>query len=461
MSSSIDDDFQEELIAYVAKGLVVPIVGKDLLSWDSPEGRTMLYPMLANRLAEKLGLGSCDSGEEWTFESVFRVWRSNDLPGRSTGRSNLYWRVQQVLGEMKPTPPVSLRLLAQIRGFRVLVSTTFDRLLEQAVREERPDGVRVLKFSPALRPAPPDDLWQEGRSHIIQLFGQVSESQDYAVTDGDLLEFSHALQSEALEPGGLLSAFQGRHLLFLGNSFPDWMERFFVRTAKAARLAVGREGGRREIVADAEVRRNAGLANFFTQFPESMDVITSMDATEFIQRLHTRIREHHPEMLRDESVLGTEESPSSCDVFLSYTMADREAVLEIKRRLEARHLSVWCDTTGIEPGANLRDRIRRGIEGCYAFVPVVSQKTETRARSWFHEEWDMALAERKKTARSLGYFFPVFLQPEIRETGRLVPDEFRKEILAVDAPGGEVSAAFVEAVVQLVRLRKQLDLARA
>ena len=44
--------FWDQLLDLIAGGHVIPIIGRDVLSMPSQEGKTFFYPFLAKRLAE-------------------------------------------------------------------------------------------------------------------------------------------------------------------------------------------------------------------------------------------------------------------------------------------------------------------------------------------------------------------------------------------------------------------------
>ena len=61
------------------------------------------------------------------------------------------------------------------------------------------------------------------------------------------------------------------------------------------------------------------------------------------------------------------------DAFISYARKDTAfAVERLSRSLGARGQEVWLDVEDIPGGAKWRDRVRRGIEACKAFVFVIS-----------------------------------------------------------------------------------------
>ena len=63
----------------------------------------------------------------------------------------------------------------------------------------------------------------------------MSASPDYVITEEDTLEFFTSMQAESKRPNVLLDELKSSHLLLIGNTFPDWLTRFFIRIAKSGR----------------------------------------------------------------------------------------------------------------------------------------------------------------------------------------------------------------------------------
>ena len=153
----------------------------------------------------------------------------------------MYQELGQELEAWNPPIPEPLRALARIRHFNLFVSTTFDNLLERAINEERFGGqarTEVVAYSPK---HVPDDthlasVLASGRVVVFQMFGHFGSPLQYALTDGDRVEYMHALQSAEYRPKRLLSELSERPLLFIGNSFPDWLTRMFLRMVRKTAL---------------------------------------------------------------------------------------------------------------------------------------------------------------------------------------------------------------------------------
>ena len=60
----------------------------------------------------------------------------------------VYRRLPRVIDDLQVSVPESLAKLAAIRHFKLFVTTTFDSLLERAIREARNGPPEVISYSP-------------------------------------------------------------------------------------------------------------------------------------------------------------------------------------------------------------------------------------------------------------------------------------------------------------------------
>lgn len=59
-------------------------------------------------------------------------------------------------------------------------------------------------------------------------------------------------------------------------------------------------------------------------------------------------------------------------LFISYSRRDQEFVLRLATDLQDRGAQVWIDQGDIQGGEQWRESIAKGVQGCQAFVLVVS-----------------------------------------------------------------------------------------
>jgi len=120
------------------------------------------------------------------------------------------------------------------------VTLTFDSLLAAAIDQVRTAGRALeLAYSPKNAQdllSPLDELRQP---IVYHLFGKLSSQPDFVITEEDMLEFLHHMQSRSVAEH-LFDALRDNHLLFIGCAFPDWLSRFLLRIAKSRQLSLRR-----------------------------------------------------------------------------------------------------------------------------------------------------------------------------------------------------------------------------
>jgi hypothetical protein len=452
------DFFWDDLLEYIEERRVIPIVGAELLNVpDGAGGEIPLQRLLAQRLAERLRVPADDcTGDDALHQVVCRYLQ------RGGRREEIYPRLRNLLKELAPAVPEPLRQLARIRHFDLFVTTTFDSLLAQALDEERFGGApKTTSFAYAPNRAAdlPADARRANTPAVFHLLGRMSASPDYVITEEDTLEFFTAMQTESKRPNVLFDELKASHLLLIGNTFPDWLTRFFIRIAKSGRLSLQRE--ELEIIADRRVRTEPGLVLFLQNFSYRTQIFESGGAIDFVRELSARYAERHPAPAapghRDViPVRGSVDAGSGSaaemkpgSVFLSYASQDAEPVKKIRDALEAAGIDVWFDQRRLEGGDDFDQQIKRNIRACSLFVPVISATTQSRHEGYFRLEWNLAVERAKLIAETVPFILPVALD-SVRENDALVPERFL-QVQWTRLPGGTATPEFVERMVRLIR----------
>mgnify|MGYP003334194097 CR=1 FL=1 len=126
---ALDDDAWDDLLNYIEEKRVIPIVGPELLRVETDAGPRLLYDWLAEKLAVKLNVDLRQLPQPCTLNDVV-CWY---LAARGR-REEAYTRLRSILRETNFAVPPALRQLAQITDFDLFITTTFDPLLEQALK---------------------------------------------------------------------------------------------------------------------------------------------------------------------------------------------------------------------------------------------------------------------------------------------------------------------------------------
>lgn len=436
----------EDLLLYVADRRVLPIVGRELVTVDEGGHREQLYEHLARRLAESLGISHETLGTRFGLNQVAGAYLE-----QGGERLKIYSRLRAlVAGSTLPVPP-ALAQLAAITDLDLFVSTTFDDLLVQALDQVRFQGERrsaEAAFSPYLRLEDlPSEAELRDRPLVYRLFGRLSASADYAVTDEDVLEQLHSLQSESRRPQRLFDELRNRHLLFLGCGFPDWLARFFVRTLTNQRLLNARPTS--EIVADEQATSHQPLIRFLRLY--KTEVVIPGSPIDFVDELHRRWLERQPVMApRTEDGTAPEPEPMATGaIFLSYAKENRPAVEQVKETLEEAGLDVWFDRDRLEAGSAWERTIRHNIRRCSLFLPLVSRQAEARVEGFFRKEWRWAIDRAEGMAESFPFIQPLMLD-DTTFGSEGIPDYFWTRQLT-SCPEGHPEGAFVERTRELIR----------
>jgi hypothetical protein len=429
--------FWDQLLQLLEEGRIVPIVGPDLLVADVGGRPVHLYSLLAERLAEYLevpadGLPAAGALHEVACRYLSRNGQIEDI----------YAGLKQVFPPRESFPlPKPLLQLAAIAPFKLFVTTTLDPFLQQALDEVRFGGqprTRVFAYAPNAVQDLDQAIDALDRPAVFHLFGRLSAVPEYAVTEEDILEVIHALQSETRRPARLFDELDRRQLLLLGGGFSDWLARFFLRISRRERLWLVR--GRTDVVADARMRDDPALVAFLKHF-SSRTRISSLDAVEFVDELHRRWTERHPaqpaapaEPVHPRAPLGALEMVPGA-VFLSYASEDRPAVEALKEELERAGVDVWFDRDALGGGDEYEKKIRRNIETCSLFVPLLSRHSLTQRRRFFRLEWGWAEAVAGQAPPNLRFIVPLALD-DIAPEDPALPERFRQLHWERLAPGG-------------------------
>jgi hypothetical protein len=447
-----EPSFWNELLLYLEQGLVIPILGQDLLAVEY-EGRTVnAYRLMAEKLAESLNLAPESLPNEFTLSQVIAAY-----PRFREKRNLVYTQIKSILDQLHLNVPEPLRLLARIPTLRIFLTTTFDPWMERALAEERGNG-RSSPISIAystVTPAPDisAELLKSNQPVVFQLFGKVSPAPQYAATEEDLLEYLHHLQ--AFPPKNLWYTLRDHHLLFIGNAFSDWLERFFVRAARGERFNV--QHGKEVFIVDNELRRSASMVSFFRGFCWETNVLPGNAPIDFVRSLHQKWTERHPATTTTVSpgpAPSTLAEPTSEShlIFLSYAGEDLAAASRLHSALSGVGLNVWLDQQGgLEAGDLYRKKIKRDIQRSTLFLPILSRNADQRKEGFFREEWADAIKRLPRfEGASRPFIVPVVIDDLDLYSANNIPDEF-KEAHVTKAPQGVPSDESILRLQRLVR----------
>ncbi len=444
--ATLDENAWDDLLSFIEERRVIPIVGPELLKITSGDRPQLLYDVLAERLATRLNVDSHELPEHYTLNDVVCRFLANR--GR---REEAYVRLRGVLKDLEVEPPAALRQLAAITDFDLFVSTTFDSLLETAINLARFDGVHStesISYSPNRVTDLPAERERLTRPMVYHLFGKISASPTYVVSEEDLLEYMCALQNEHLAPERLFYELEHSHLLVIGGSLSNWVARLFLRMAKRQRLSAPRDVG--EVLADDLLGEEPRLVSFLQQVSVHTRIYSG--AERFVAELHERwqARRKPAGASADPTrfLPPAREMPDNA-VFISYAREDLPAVKRIKAGLEAAGVTTWFDLERLESGDDYDLKVQRNIARCSYFIAVISQNTERRLEAYFRREWSYALDRTRNMADGALFILPVTIDGT-NPVAALVPERFRALHFA-QLESGEVTPDFARRLAELMR----------
>jgi len=421
----VSERFWERVLQRLEEETVVPVLGPDLLTVVDEGAETLLYPLLAKKLAGHLGVGSLD---------LPRGSELQDVCGRYLTKSKdvqeIYRSLRVDFRALDPIPiPTPLLELARIPRFKLFVTTTFDVLMERAVDHERFGGQRqtlAFAYAPSDRQDLPPEFDRLGRPAVFHLLGRLSGTpHSFAVTREDMLEFMDSLQSRA--PGFLFDKLRESDLLILGSQLSDWLSRL---------LAQGGPG------MDAPVL-------FVERAKGTTEAPPVESAVDFVRELHRRWSEFSPPEEAAPPPAASSSGMPSGAVFLSCAAEDRGAAESIREALDRAGIDVIVDHDDTPLAPRWEKRLKSVVGLCAVFVPVISARSLKANRRFLQREWLEAILEAGRAAPTGRFILPVVID-DTRPGDPVIPGEFG-ELQWEKLPGGKPSSEFVKTLVELQR----------
>lgn len=456
----------EQLIAFIEEGRVIPVIGPELIVLEIGGKPVSLYMHLAEQLAKRLGIGSKPAD---TLNTVACRYLA-----QGGQREDIYPALKLIMTELSPDKmPETLVKLAKIRQLKLFVTTCFDPYLVKTLNQVRykgKDKTEVIEFYPGSTKDLPEEVDYLTGTLVFHLFGKLTAAPDYAVTDEDILEFMHELQSEHTRPKLLFDALVKQNLMMVGCQLYDWLGRFFVRIGNRHRLIISKE--KTDFLVGDQVRREINLAEFLLHF-SSRTKIFPLQSIEFVDELYRRWTARHPgeanyaELVDEaaERILPTDKTKPDEDiinqhdrermrdgaVFLSYAHEDETAVLSIKNAFEKAGIEVWFDKNSgaLRVGDNFKNRIKTNIEQCSLFVPIISRNTLTQERRFFRFEWKYAQDCTDFYPDSRRFIMPIAIDDTPPDDPNL--DEYIRELHWERLKNGQCRAEFLSEIKDLQR----------
>jgi tetratricopeptide (TPR) repeat protein len=142
------------------------------------------------------------------------------------------------------------------------------------------------------------------------------------------------------------------------------------------------------------------------------------------------------------------ESASPKAVFLSYAREDTAAAQRIAEALRSHGVEVWFDQNELRGGDAWDAKIRKQIDACTLFLPIVSRHTEERGKGYFRLEWRLAVEQTHLLMEGVPFLVPVVID-DTPDSTPAVPAEFRR-VQWTRLSGALPTTQFVEQIKRLL-----------
>jgi TolB-like protein/Tfp pilus assembly protein PilF len=144
-------------------------------------------------------------------------------------------------------------------------------------------------------------------------------------------------------------------------------------------------------------------------------------------------------------------------VFLSYAREDSPAAQRITDALRSQGIEVWFDLSELRGGDVWDQKIRKQIKDCALFMPVISERTQSRGEGYFRLEWRLAVERTHLMAEGVPFLSPVVVDGT-PESAALVPPEFLR-VQWTRLPSALPTPQFVEQVQRMLERPGQVPVA--
>lgn len=155
-----------------------------------------------------------------------------------------------------------------------------------------------------------------------------------------------------------------------------------------------------------------------------------------------------PQVLNTDTAPAPSATMTPGAIFLSYARDNLGIAQRIAEALREAGLEVWLDLGQLQPGDAWELKIRRNIDACAFFVPLISRETEARQEGYFRREWNLAADRALNFAEDTPFILPVTIDSTPAYMSR-VPERFRQAHW-MSLPTGEVTPEFVSALKELI-----------
>ena len=270
----LNDRRWAQLLKEIDRGNVVLVIGQELLSINVDGEQVLLKDYILREIANRLGV-IYEEGMDFSnfsFDERKTAWERID--------SDPYYETYKIINELKEknigTPETLLKLLS-IDKFDKVITTTINDFVYEAMKKNRNVSVQQLEYR---KNSNEQDISLEQNNFVYHMFGKVAPTEDYVLTDDDMLEFMHCWMDEGRRPMNLASTLFNKYLLVVGCNYPYWLFRFFFHSLKYSQTT----GSASTLGMLADSKLDAKLVDFLSR----MNAGVHEDAVNFVNELVER-----------------------------------------------------------------------------------------------------------------------------------------------------------------------------
>ncbi len=376
----LNDRRWAQLLKEIDKGNVVLVIGQELLSIEVDGTRMLLKDYILQEIAERLGVRYEEGMDfaNFTYEQWKDRWESIE--------SDPYFETFRIVNELKERNvgiPETLSRLLSIEKFDKVITTTFNDFVFEAMKQNRSVKVEQLEYK---KNSQEQDVSLGQGNFVYHMFGKVSPTADYVLTDDDMLEFMHCWMDEERRPKHLASMLFSKYLLVVGCNYPYWLFRFFFHSLKYSQTT----GSASTLGMLADSKLDAKLVDFLSR----VNAGVHEDAVNFVNELVDRW-----------NVYKGRGSYEKKQVFISYANENAEVAGLIASCFDRERYRVWFDKDSLKVGDRYDLIIQNTIHDCDAFIPILSRATETR-KGYYRKEWGWGI-DAAEEWRPEKFVFPI------------------------------------------------------
>ncbi len=432
MNKTLSDQYDwDELMEFISDKNLTTIIGKELYKYEDAGRLISVDNYLCTQLLQSFKEADFPAGslaDAMDYLVNKKLVKPMDIIRRLKG-------IVKDIGFKFPL----LNALLSITELDYFVNTTvYNNVLETKILESRKEAATSINFSINQSFTDCDSLEKITEPFVFNVFGSLLHTVDPALSDDDMLEYVSLFRESMSGATNIVNALKNKNLLFIGCTFPDWMNRFVLRLLS------------NEPMHDWGTKRTIIIVNDKSEFKQKQidalrnyDVVTYEGGTdEFVQELSRQWKQKNPASNKKKTI------------FLSYTTLDRDAVENLKKNIEKTgNISCWYDKREIMAGDDFKREIAKGIKSADLFIPLISSNSLQHKDGYVQQEW--FTADNVNTFRKIEGNMDKYLMPiVIDETNPYDPNvpKYFSELSIGKVPNGDAGPEFIQQLKETLNL---------